>query len=295
MDRAIEKRLAARAVALGNAGDGSAAAELIELLSTPSQEVRRLAASALGKLAGLTDAAMVTAALLPVLHDPHPQVRQYAVKALKAYGPAAAQARPDLRDIAANPAEKEYNRRDANLAIEVIEETLRIAEQQAVHACQRCGVRIHADEYARSMRAFQREFCDRCFDEVYMERRNWDTRVELNKEIRAADGTLVQSDGERLIAEWLSAQGIVYRYDERMRIIDGYAVRPDFYLPEFDLYIEYWGMDTVDYKIGMLKKLKLYQQQGKQIVSVYREDKPDLADVLHRKLSRYMRLGDDHD
>jgi len=26
------------------------------------------------------------------------------------------------------------------------------------------------------------------------------------------------------------------------------------YLPELDLYIEYWGTDTADYKIGMLKK-----------------------------------------
>ena len=29
------------------------------------------------------------------------------------------------------------------------------------------------------------------------------------------------------------------------------------YLPELDLYIEYWGTDTADYKIGMLKKHKL--------------------------------------
>lgn len=47
-----------------------------------------------------------------------------------------------------------------------------------------------------------------------------------------------------MISEFLSRHGIIYRYDERMRIIEGHAIRPDFYLPEFDLYIEYWGMDT---------------------------------------------------
>jgi len=89
------------------------------------------------------------------------------------------------------------------------------------------------------------------------------------------------------IAEWLTANGIEYRYDERMRIIEGYAVRPDFYLPEFDIYIEYWGMDTTDYKIGMLKKLKLYQQQGKKLISLYPDDKNNLDEALRGKLSRY--------
>ena len=90
---------------------------------------------------------------------------------------------------------------------------------------------------------------------------------------------------------FVALESIAYRYDERIRIIDGYAVRPDFYLPEFDVYIEYWGMDTIDYKIGMLKKQKLYQQQGKRVISVYREDKPRLKQVLRKKLERYARVG----
>ncbi len=291
MHREQVVKLRDRAVALGNEGDGSALPELVGLLAAPAAEVRRLAASAIGKLAGFADSAKAVSALHPVLRDPHPQVRQYAVKALKAYGTSAQSALHDLRDMAENPAEKSYNQRDAMLAVEVIEEALRIEEKSAVRSCQRCGVRIDADEYARSQKAFQRDFCDRCFDSVYMERRNWDTKVELNKEIRAPDGTFVQSDGERRVAEWLSSNGIRYRYDERMRIIDGYAIRPDFYLPEFDVYIEYWGMDTIDYKIGMLKKLKLYQQQGKKLVSLYREDKMNLDAVLRKKLGRYVRIG----
>ena len=107
----------------------------------------------------------------------------------------------------------------------------------------------------------------------------------MNKTIRTKDGTFVQSDGERRIAEWLAEHRIAYRYDERFRILDGYAIRPDFYLPEYDLYIEYWGMDTADYKIGMLKKQQLYQQQGKKVISLYREDKPRLETLLAEKLA----------
>ena len=94
----------------------------------------------------------------------------------------------------------------------------------------------------------------------------------------------MQSDGEKRICEWLTNNNIAYRYDERFRIIDGMAIRPDFYLPEFDVYIEYWGMDTIDYKIGMLKKQKLYQQQGKKLISLYPDDKHNLDTTLKNKL-----------
>jgi len=290
MHREPEKNLAARAVELGRAGNGATLPELAQLLKTPSSEVRRLAVSAIGKLAGLTDAATAVAWLRPILRDSHPQVRQYAVKALKAYGVAAQSALQDLRDLAVNPAEKEYNRRDAALAGEVILEAVRIASSVVMHYCQRCAVQVTADEYARAKRAFQRVFCDKCFDEVYLDRRNFDTKVELNKSIRTNNGTLVQSDGERIIADWLAQQGFAFRYDERFRILEGYAIRPDFYLPELDVYIEYWGMDTADYKIGMLKKQQLYQQEGKRLISLYFSDKSQLGTLLAEKLACFQRL-----
>jgi hypothetical protein len=97
----------------------------------------------------------------------------------------------------------------------------------------------------------------------------------------------VQSDGERRIANWLSTHGLAYRYDERYRILNGHAIRPDFYLPELDVYIEYWGMDTADYKIGMLKKQQLYQQEGKRLISIQFSDKPQIDTLLRQKLALF--------
>ncbi len=150
-------------------------------------------------------------------------------------------------------------------------------------------MKINKEEYSRSQKAFERNYCDKCFDEVYLSRRNFDTKVDLNKNIRVKDGTLVQSDGERKICDWLTKNNIQYRYDERFRIIEGMAIRPDFYLPEFDIYIEYWGMDTTDYKIGMLKKQKLYQQEGKKLISLYPDDKNNLDIVMKSKLKKYTK------
>jgi len=286
MIRSTERTLAAQATALGNEADGSAFAELRELLRCESPLVRRLAASALGKLAGLVPAADAVHALLPLLADSHPQVRQYTAKALGSFGAHAEPALPDLRDLYRSPSELDYVKRSVLAAGKTIRAAMDLAAAKAVRRCRRCGVEVSADEFARSQMAFQRVFCDHCFDEVFLDRRNFETKVELQKTIRARDGTLVQSDGERRIAEWLSGRGIAYRYDERFRILNGYAIRPDFYLPEYDVYIEYWGLDTADYKIGMLKKQQLYQQQGKRLLSLHWREKDRLEADMEAKLAR---------
>jgi hypothetical protein len=286
MDRRQEKCLSDRAVQIGREGDTSSFAELLNLLNSSSANVRRLAASALGKLAwqGVDQKAAVKALGPVAMNDPHAQTRQYAIRALKAYGNAAQEMIHDLKDLAANPSEKDYIQRDAAAAVQFIEDAVKIAAERAIERCQRCRAEVNADEFARSSQAFQRTYCDRCFDEVFLQRRNFETQVEINKTIRATDGTIVQSEGERRIAEWLTANGIVYRYDAKFRILSGFQIRPDFYLPELDVYVEYWGMDTPEYKMSMYKKQILYQQEGKKLISVYPKDLGALGSLLSSKL-----------
>ena len=195
MDRQLEKRMSDRAVAIGREGEVDAFDELRTLLKSSSANVRRLSASALGKLAWMgVDPSAAVEALAPVArHDPHSQTRQYAIKALKAYGAAAQRCLFDLRDMATNGSEKPYIQHDASAAVEFIEEAVRVAVSASVHRCQRCSSEVTADEYARSHQAFQRVFCDRCFDEVFLQRRNFEAQVEINKTIEANDGTVVQS------------------------------------------------------------------------------------------------------
>jgi hypothetical protein len=245
-----------------------------------------LAASALGKLAwmGVDQIAAVKALGLILRNEPHAQTRQYAIKALKAYGTAAKEYLDDLRDMAKNPADQPYIQRDAASAASFIEEALRIASATEEKHCQRCNAHVSSEEYARSHQAFQRIFCDRCFDEVYLERRNFEMQVELNKTIDAGDGIVVQSEGERRIAQWLTSIGLMFRYDAKFRIIWEFQIRPDFYLPELDVYIEYWGMDKPQYKMSMLKKQILYQQEGKRVISIYPKDLPSLDALLLSKL-----------
>ena len=284
-----ERKLAARAKALGESAEADALPELIGLTRSESSLARRLAASAMGKLAGVADGVAAVAALRPMLGDAHPQVRQYAAKALGTYGPAAEPALPALRDMLRNPAETDYVKRSVTAAGLAIKTAMELAAHQRVETCRRCGRTVEPDEYARSQRFFQRTLCDICFDQTATERRNFETAVEDKKKLRTLDGTLVQSDGERRIADWLAAHAIAYRYDARLRIIEGFQIRPDFYLPEYDVYIEYWGLDTPRYKAGMYLKQDLYMHAGKRLISLYPEDKTRLDDTLGAKLTQFGR------
>lgn len=61
---------------------------------------------------------------------------------------------------------------------------MRIRDEEEVHRCRRCGWDVSPSEYGRSTTVFQRIFCDPRFDEDFLERRNFDTKVELNLSIR---------------------------------------------------------------------------------------------------------------
>ncbi len=263
-----------RAVSLGEAGDPQAQAELLDLCRHPAPTVRRAAASALGKLAVSPGLDRAVPVLGELTRDPHPQVRQYALVALARIGDEAAL--PACRDAAHRPDEPEYVLRAALRAIEQIEAATKARQSFGPVACSRCGGPTTDEERRLAARQFQRVYCGACFNAVFIERRNFDMKVQNHKTILAADRTVVQSRGERRIADWLHAHGIEYRYDDKFQIIQGFAVRPDFYLPRFDLYIEFWGLDTTDYKIGMLHKQKLYQQQGKRLLSLHPSDLPHL-------------------
>ena len=128
MDQQVHHQAVQRALALGRGTDAGALPELMRLLTMPSAEIRRLAASAIGKLASFgADANAAVQALAPAaLRDPHPQAQQYALKALKAYGAAARQHLHDLDDLAENERAPDYVRRAAHSAAEAIREAVRL-------------------------------------------------------------------------------------------------------------------------------------------------------------------------
>lgn len=290
---AEQQKLRARALELGNAPDGRGEVELRTLLRSRFPEVRRLAASALGKLSEHQVNALLIAEVLTGVAetDEHPQVRQYALKALAKYPVAAFDHLSRLQDIARDPTLREYVRVAAANTIAEAQKAHRKAYAKRHHWCTRCQRIINEEEFFKGMELFGKPYCRHCLDERMLEEKNFEMVVDEAKVRRTEDGTAVQSNGEKRIADFLSARRIAYVYDERYRIAGDVRIRPDFYLPEFDLYIEYWGMNTPEYVANMQKKLFLYQRAGKKLISISYRDFDRLEAVLEEKLSRYIRLN----
>ncbi len=127
------EKLRRRAVELGEAGNGQAIPELMQLCRHSRPTVRRAAASALGKLSGCADIAPAVQILCDLVRDAHPQVRQYAAAALGRIGDE--RALPSLRDVANNPNGPEYVLRSALGAIEKVEQAARIRDEASPMVC----------------------------------------------------------------------------------------------------------------------------------------------------------------
>ncbi|MGI2129056.1 UvrD-helicase domain-containing protein [Shewanella oncorhynchi] len=104
-----------------------------------------------------------------------------------------------------------------------------------------------------------------------------------DNDIRSLKGERVKSFGELYIANWLFSNGIEYvyeaKYEHDVRSIDFRQYQPDFYLPEYQIYLEYYGIDEhqhtapyIDnqkYLESMVWKRQLHQQHGTKCVELF--------------------------
>ncbi len=96
-----------------------------------------------------------------------------------------------------------------------------------------------------------------------------DTKVFFkNRKERTARGR-VRSNGERKIARYFESHGISYAYERRL-VLEGRKLSPDFYLPEHNVYVEFWGRVNEDrrYRAFMCKKKELYRRHHITVISV---------------------------
>ena len=83
----------------------------------------------------------------------------------------------------------------------------------------------------------------------------------------------LRSEGERRIANFLEDNSIKYQYEPALLINSEQKPRiwyPDFYLPEFATYIEYFGLvGNQNYDDGVKRKETLYSKEGLAVIPIY--------------------------
>ncbi|WP_259532874.1 UvrD-helicase domain-containing protein [Halalkaliarchaeum sp. AArc-CO] len=128
------------------------------------------------------------------------------------------------------------------------------------------------------------------YDHTHLEETDFDSRTEYVAERREESyetlaGETVASRAERVIADFLFTHDVTYQYEAVAAWTDSAddkgEYRPDFYLPEYDLYIEHWGLDengevapwfswsTDQYHEKLLWARKQFTDSDKTLVETY--------------------------
>lgn len=101
-------------------------------------------------------------------------------------------------------------------------------------------------------------------------------------------GETVKSIGERRIADYLTKNHIYYLYEQKPR--GNLYTLPDFYLPVYDVYVEYWGLVDVDdrwtrekYERNMKRKMAIYHRNNIKFISIYPDNLENLDWILRKK------------
>jgi hypothetical protein len=114
-------------------------------------------------------------------------------------------------------------------------------------------------------------------------------RKEYGRPSVTLRGEVVRSYSEKVIADWLFRRGIRYAYERPVFDSRGHRVGvPDFYLPDFGVYVEYWGLVGADrgYDKRMERKTERYLRNGVRVVSLYPGDLHDLGSALGSRLGQ---------
>lgn len=101
----------------------------------------------------------------------------------------------------------------------------------------------------------------------------------------ADDGHRVRSRGELLIDNWLYYNKILHVYEKPIWDSTGAKMRCDFYLLENKLFIEYWGLETEEYRKRRKEKEKIYQELSLSVANVENKDIYDLEAHLRNMLT----------
>lgn len=118
-----------------------------------------------------------------------------------------------------------------------------------------------------------------------------DFRRQFEAEHQCDDGHYVRSKAEMLIDNWLFSKGIVHAYEKSvfMPYNPEETVISDFYLPEGDVYIEFWGNENnPQYLSRKATKQKLYKDNSINLIELDDSHIKRLNDILPRLLHKYM-------
>ncbi|MBN2227728.1 MAG: hypothetical protein JW763_10225 [candidate division Zixibacteria bacterium] len=104
--------------------------------------------------------------------------------------------------------------------------------------------------------------------------------------LSTAEGIKVRSRYEQRTVAFLAKHDIAFRY-EPLIILAGRQYRPDFYLPQFNLFVEICGYGHMPfYRDTISRKKRLYAEGGLHCLFISHNGKGSLDKLLYDELAK---------
>ncbi len=107
---------------------------------------------------------------------------------------------------------------------------------------------------------------------------------ETDRRYMTHAGYRVRSKAEKIIADFLTHSGIRFLYEPVLSVA-GARMRPDFFLTDYALPYEPFGLNTESYLRAAELKVRRYYQAGVPFIYTTFHDEPDLEDVIVDRLA----------
>ncbi|QCD52428.1 helicase IV [Campylobacter sp. RM16192] len=101
---------------------------------------------------------------------------------------------------------------------------------------------------------------------------------------KSDSGDMVKSRAELIIANWLFYRGFEFVYEKKVNAIQ--RVISDFYLVKYDVYIEFWGLETPAYLKRKKKKIKIYKKNRLKLIEMNDDSLRDLNKFFQKEFAK---------
>lgn len=112
-----------------------------------------------------------------------------------------------------------------------------------------------------------------------------------NRNKKAKDGRYVRSLSEKIIIDYFFDHYIRVVYEKTIPYVNEKGeekeLHPDFYLTDFDLYIEFNGLTNKSYLKKKNYANKIYQEKGLKVEVLESDDIDDIETTMEKLLSKY--------
>lgn len=94
-------------------------------------------------------------------------------------------------------------------------------------------------------------------------------RMKFEPILATLSGIKVRSQYEKRCADYLFGKGIEFRY-EPLILLEGRKYRPDFYLPEYDVFLEICGYGHMPFYHNRIEqKKRIYDKENMKVIFIH--------------------------